>query len=79
VEDLKSPRRSPQSSMRISKWGIVEAWLATSPGRLVLIGLGPRGLQVTMIDPTMGERISVVRDEDPSDAALRAIASFLTY
>lgn len=59
----------------LSQWGTVEAWLAGSEARGIVMSSGVQGLRVTAIDPTRGERIEfVARDEDPSKAAMRAIA-----
>lgn len=69
-----SPRR-PSSSIEIKQWGLVEVWLAENDARGIVIRAPATGLQVTAIDPVKGERNEAIAgDEDPSRAALRAIA-----
>lgn len=68
-------RRPPSSSIKIKQWGLVEVWLAENDARGVVIRAPATGLQVTAIDPVKGERNEAIAgDEDPSRAALRAIA-----
>lgn len=65
---------TPSSIQRIALWGIVEAWLAESPQRAVMLDVGPRGLRMTVIDPDLGEVIeNISLAEDPSRAALRGV------
>lgn len=72
--DDDTPARSPSSIQRVALWGIAEAWLAQSAERAVVIVDGPRGLRVTVVDPTKGEAIEDISvTEDPSRAVLRAI------
>jgi len=71
----RTHRRPP--SVKIEKWGLIEAWLGGEMGRLLLFGSASRGLQITAIDPTHGEQIEIVGpDEEPSSVALRAISRF---
>lgn len=64
--------------MKMSKWGMIEAWLAHDPrSRVVVIGIGAHGLQVTVVDPTHGQQVEVIGpNEEPADAAFRAISKF---
>lgn len=72
--DDNTPARTPSSMQRLALWGIVEAWLAQSAARAVVLVDGPKGLRVTVIDPLQGEAIEDIGlSEDPSRAAMRAI------
>lgn len=69
-----TPPRTPSSIQRIALWGIVEAWLAQSPQRGIILTSGAKGLRMTVIDPDQGEVFEDVGlIEDPSRVALRAI------
>jgi len=72
--DDKTPARTPSSIQRLALWGIVEAWLAQSAMRAVVLVDGPKGLRVAVIDPLLGEVIEDIGlTEDPSRAAMRTI------
>jgi len=72
--DDNTPARTPSSLQRLALWGIVEAWLAQSSVRALVLVSGPKGLRVTVIDPMQGEAIEDISfTEDPSRAVLRAI------
>lgn len=73
------PSRSRFPSLRaVEKWGVVEAWLAGGYGRMVVLASGPKGLQVTLVDPSNGEQIEYVDiNEEPPAAIMRALARFL--
>lgn len=71
--DDNTPARTPSSIQRLALWGIVEAWLARSEMRAVVLSAGPKGLRVTVID-VAGEVIEDIGlTEDPSRAALRGV------
>lgn len=67
-----TPVRSP-SSMRLSQWGIVQAWLAEAPSRAVELVVLAGVLAVVARDGVHTARANVEQVEDPSRAALRAI------
>lgn len=77
-EDPPSKSHRRHSSVGVvEKWGLVEAWLASGSGRMIILGSGPHGLRVTLMDPDRGEEIeNVHRDEEPSAAILRAMSRF---
>jgi hypothetical protein len=65
------PRSAPPS---LTKWGLVQGWLAALAGRRVEIRATVTGLEVLVADPSLGEtRAAVDAHEDPSAAAWRAI------
>jgi len=65
--------RTPTSSQRISRWGIVNAWLGKSMSRTIELRVGINGLRVVAIDGLDHSAEDVKVDEDPSVAALRAL------
>jgi len=55
-------------------WGLIEAWLGQSDSRAIVMTSGPKGLRLTVLDPSQGEIIEDIGlTEDPSRAALRAV------
>lgn len=77
VSDWNRPPRKPSYGVVLEKWGLVEAWLAADPGRMVVMSSSPKGLRITLIDPLKGEQIEDVEtSEDPSAAAVRCLGRF---
>lgn len=66
-------------SLRIlDKWCVVRSWLAGGHGRIIKLTVGPKGLQVTLVDTERGDCIEAVGlSEDPSAAILRALVKLL--
>lgn len=74
-----NPPHSRFPSLRaFEKWGVIEAWLAGGYGRMIVLASGPKGLQVTLVDPSKGEQIEhVAINEEPPAAIMRALTRFL--
>lgn len=67
---------SRHASTSLSKWGLVQGWLASRAERRVEIRASPSGLEVRVVDPELGEeRADIQVTEDPSTAAWRAIVA----
>ena len=68
--------RSP-SSIRISTWGIVQAWLAVDEAREIQVRADSAGLYIVAFHESLGVQHERVADgEDPSRAVLRATGRF---
>ncbi len=66
--------RKPAASASLSKWGLVQGWLAANLARRVEIRASSEGLTVRVTDPVLGEELAEIRaTEDPSTAAWRAV------
>lgn len=64
--------RNPASGA--TKWGLVQGWLAALSERRVEMRATATGLEVRVVDPSLGEAgAGTDADEDPSSAAWRAI------
>lgn len=62
------------ASTSLSKWGLVQGWLAASPDRRLEIRASSGGLEVRVVDRDLGEEGGAIQaTEDPSTAAWRAI------
>ena len=62
------------ASASLSKWGLVQGWLAGDPARRVEVRAVSSGLAVRIVDPSSGDRTADIGlNEDPSAAAWRAI------
>lgn len=61
--------------MRLSQWGIVQAWLAEDKARKIEIVATSSGLLLRAVDPLHRKTIEVAVPEstDPSRTALQAI------
>lgn len=71
-EGLDARRASASASL--SKWGLVQGWLATDDRRRIEIRGTADGMEVCIVDPVHGtERTAIRASEDPSSAAWRAI------
>ena len=73
--DEDATPRARRLSEPLTLWGTVQAWRAMQLGRFVHIDVGARDITVTAGDGASAPVTETVRvDEDPSSAALRAIA-----
>lgn len=58
--------------MRLSQWGVVQAWLSMGPSRAIALEVLGGELLVIARDGVHTESVKVGPNEDPSRAALRA-------
>jgi hypothetical protein len=62
------------ASASLSKWGLIQGWLAGNAARRVELRASTSGLMFTVIDPAKGERSADVgTDEEASSAVWRTI------
>ena len=67
--------RSRPGSASLSKWGLVQGWLAMNLQRRIEMRASPFGLTVIVFDPVAGETSAeMTSEEDPSKVAWRIIA-----
>lgn len=62
------------ASASLSKWGLIQGWLAADPSRRVELRAGSNGLVVRVVDARMGEfTVDIGQNEETSTAVWRTI------